>query len=59
MKKIRAICDLEADGETLAKGTILEIVEADENQIIVKTAEEEYYAMSPEALEAGFEIAET
>lgn len=58
MKKIRAICDIQAEDVTLKAGTVLEIVEVVEDQIIVRIPEDEYYCMSSEALEASFEIAE-
>ncbi|RHP48261.1 hypothetical protein DWZ37_13425 [Clostridiaceae bacterium AF31-3BH] len=59
MKKIRALFDIEADGDTFKKGTIFEIVDVVEDQIVVQIPGGEYYAMSSEALEKGFEIAET
>lgn len=58
MKKIRAICDIQAEDVELKTGTILEIVEVVEDQIVVRIPEGEYYCMSSEALETGFEIAE-
>ena len=58
MKKIRAICDIQAEDVELKTGTILEIVEVVEDQIVVRIPEGEYYCMSSEALESGFEIAE-
>lgn len=59
MKKICALYDVEADGEILKKGTILEVVDVVENQIVVRIPDGEFYAMSSEDLESGFEIAET
>ena len=58
MKKIRALCDIQAEDETLKAGTVLEIVEVAAGQIVVRIPEGEYYCMSSEALESGFEIAE-
>ena len=58
MKTIRALFDINAEGDVLKAGTILEIVEVVENQIVVKVPDGEYYAMSSDALEAGFEIAQ-
>ena len=58
MKTIRALYDINAEGDVLKAGTILEIVEVVENQIVVKVPDGEYYAMSSDTLEAGFEIAQ-
>lgn len=58
MKKIRAICDIQAEDVELKAGTVLEIVEVVEDQIVVRIPEGEYYCMSSEALESGFKIAE-
>lgn len=58
MKKIRAICDIQAEDVEWKAGTVLEIVEVVEDQIVVRIPEGEYYCMSSEALETGFEIAE-
>lgn len=58
MKQIRALYDIDAEGESLKAGTILEIVEVVENQIVVRIPEGEYYVMSSDTLEAGFEIAQ-
>lgn len=58
MKRIRALYDINAEGDILKTGTILEIVEVVENQIVVRIPDGEYYAMSSDALEAGFEIAQ-
>ena len=58
MKKIRAIYDIKAENVALEKGTVLEIMDVVENQIVVRIPDGEYYAMSPETLEAAFEIAE-
>ena len=58
MKKIRAIFYIHAEDVKLKTGTILEIVEVVKDQIVVRIPEGEYYCMSSEALETGFEIAE-
>lgn len=58
MKKIRAICDIQAEDVEWKAGTVLEIVEVVEDQIVVRIPDGEYYCMSSEALETGFEIAE-
>ena len=58
MKKIRTICDIQAEDVEWKAGTVLEIVEVVEDQIVVRIPEGEYYCMSSEALETGFEIAE-
>lgn len=58
MKTIRALYDINAEGDVLKAGTILEIVEVVENQIVVRVPNGEYYVMNSDALEAGFEIAQ-
>ena len=58
MKKIRALYDIKTENVALEAGTILEIVDVVENQIVVKIPDGEYYAMSSDALESAFEIAE-
>lgn len=58
MKKIRAICDIQAEDVALKAGTVLEIVEVVEDQIVVRIPDGDYYCMDSEALESGFEIAE-
>lgn len=58
MKKIRAICDIQSEDVDLKEGTVLEIVEVVEQQIVVRIPDGDYYVMRPETLEAGFEIAE-
>jgi len=58
MKKVRALYDITAESETLKAGTILEIIEVVENQIVVRIPNGEYYAMESSDLESGFEIAE-
>ena len=58
MKKIRALADLDVEGEVLKAGTILEVVDVVDATIVVKLPDSEcYYAMSSDALETGFEAA--
>ena len=59
MKKIRALADLDVEGEILKAGTILEVVDVVNSTIVVKLPDSECcYAMSSDALETGFEAAE-
>jgi len=58
MKKVRAVCDLETDRDTLPGGTVLEVVEVVEGFIVLQAENGDMYSVSSDAFEAGFEIAE-